>query len=63
MTKEEYERKFAQLTPENKKALLEYQLQLLGEQARTMTREEAKALIAVLTEEEKLKLYEFLKEK
>lgn len=61
MTNEEYKRKFAQLTPENKKAILEYQMQLLAEQTRSMTREEAKALIADLTEEEKRKLYELLK--
>ncbi len=61
MTREEYERKFAQLTPENKKAVLEYQMQLLAEQARTMTREEAKALIADMAEEDKRKLYELLK--
>ena len=61
MNREEYERKFARLTPENKKALLEYQMQLLAEQTRSMTREEAKALIANMTEEDKRKLYELLK--
>ncbi len=32
MTNEEYKRKFAQLTPENKEAMLEYLKQLLEEQ-------------------------------